>query len=48
VNLLLAFLMICLGAGLYSATFGQRQQVLVSGLAALVTLLYLFFPARFM
>jgi MFS-type transporter involved in bile tolerance (Atg22 family) len=48
VTLLLVMIFACLMVGLFASRFGGRQQILVGGLATVMTALYFFFAARFM
>ena len=47
-NLMLAFLIICVAFGLLAPGFGRREHLLVAALATAVTGLYFVFSARFM
>lgn len=46
-NLMISFILLWTTVGLLVRRFGRREQWIVNGLAAFMTLLYFFFPLRF-
>jgi hypothetical protein len=48
VNLMLAVLVVSTAVGLFSPHFGRRTYWLLAGIATAMTMLYYFFPNRFM
>jgi hypothetical protein len=46
-NLMIACLLVWVSVGLFARGFGRRAQLVVNGVAALMTLLYFLFPLRF-
>jgi hypothetical protein len=46
-NLMTAGILVWVSVGLFARGFGGRAQVVVNGVAVLITLLYFLFPLRF-
>jgi presenilin-like A22 family membrane protease len=46
-NLMISFILLFTAFGLIVRRFGKREQWILNGIAALMTLLYFLFPARF-
>jgi fucose permease len=47
-NLMLAFLFVCIALGLLAPRLGRREQLILGFLATMTTALYFFLSARFM
>jgi hypothetical protein len=45
---MLSVLVVCTAVGLFSPTFGRRTYWLLAGIATVMTMLYFFYPQRFM
>ena len=47
-NLMLSVLVVCTAVGLFSSRFERRTYWLLAGIATAMTMLYFFYPQRFM